>query len=263
MKLNRLAQVTAVIATTLITAAPQVVDATTHHHAVKHHRATTHHASHTHRTHPTHAGTSNHLVQYYGNHRSDGHSRSAGLLRTPYSQAVYYTGGSGDYLAQTEGTSRWPENGTIKVYVGPGRSTFPGIVSKCFSEWSKATGGRIRWGLTSNRAEANYVIGWTSHQKECAQGTEAGLTTTDTYIDQDDGREYIDHAQTNILTRCDGRPLSDKELAETCLHEIGHGLGIEGHSSNPYDIMYYAVSSKQTGHLTPRDANTICHLYAY
>jgi hypothetical protein len=257
MKLNRFAQVTAVITTILSMAAPLAsASASVSAPATRHHAAP-HNGSAPHRTHPSHVRSSGHTVQYYG------HSRRDGFVRAPYSRAIYYTGGAGDYLSQTEGTSRWPESRTIKVYVGQGRSTFPGIVSKCFDEWSHASGGRIHWTMAANRADANYVIGWTRHQTECAEGTEAGLTTTDTYVDTDDGREYIERAQTNILTRCDGRPLTDKELAETCLHEIGHGLGIEGHSSNPGDIMYYAVSSKQTGHLTSRDVNTIGRLYAY
>jgi hypothetical protein len=212
------------------------------------------HSSHRHAR-PAHRTAHAHHVA-----KSGRHSRHAGLLRTPYSNAVYYTGGAGDYLSQTEGESRWPDGHSISVYVASGRSSFPGIVARCFSEWSRASGGRIHFYLTSSPS-ADYTISWSGHQREVSEGTEAGLTTTDTYVD-DDGREYIEHAQTRILTRYDGRMLSDKEIADTCLHEIGHGLGIEGHSSNCADIMYYAVSSRQTGHLTARDANTIARLYS-
>jgi predicted Zn-dependent protease len=196
------------------------------------------------------------IVQYNGSQRTHGQ------VRAPYSHAINYTGAGGDYLSRMEGKSRWPNGHDIKVYVAPGRPAFPGIVASCFDQWSQATGGKITYTVVGSAHQADYIVRWTKHQHEAADGTEAGLTTTDTYVD-DENQEYIVRARTNILTRYDGRSLSDKEIAETVLHEIGHGLGIEGHSQNPADIMYYAVSNRQSGHLTMRDANTMAHLYAY
>jgi hypothetical protein len=205
------------------------------------------------------------IVEYKrGASGSGRHTRKSGLVRSPYSHAMRYTDASGgDYVGQTEGISRWPDGHTIKVYVAPGRANAAAMIANCFSQWSRATGGRVNYRLVGNSGDADYVVSWTSHQREGYDGTEAGLTTTDTFVDPDSEQEFIDHAQTRILTRFDGRALTDGEVAETCLHEIGHGLGIEGHSSNPSDIMYYAVSARQSGHLTNRDCNTISRLYSY
>lgn len=189
-----------------------------------------------------------------------GHTRQSGLMRAPSISPAITSDGASDYLSCSQGVCRWPSGHLINVYVAPGRPTFPNMVQNCFREWTNATRGRVHFRLVSSPAQADYVITWTRRQKEVSEGTEAGLTTTDTFIDET-GREYIDRAHTSVLTRYDGRPLSDCDIAETCLHEIGHGLGIEGHSANPRDIMYYAVSDKQTGHLTARDANTIARLY--
>lgn len=194
-------------------------------------------------------------VIYYG------HTRRSGLLRPPVIRSNANTSSCGDYLSCAGGVCRWPSGHTIRVYVAPGRATFPAMVQKCFSEWATASSGRIHFQMVASPSQADYVLSWSARQKEVREGTEAGLTTTDTYI-KDDGREYIEHAHTSVLTRFDGHPLTDCEIAETCLHEIGHGLGIEGHSANPCDIMYYAVSQRQCGHLTPRDANTIARLYS-
>lgn len=181
---------------------------------------------------------------------------------SPYRYANI-TPSTGHYLNQTDGAARWASGRTIRVYVGPGKATGATIVANAFNTWSRASGGRIRWAMTNSPYGSDYSVGWTSRQRELASGTEAGTTTTDTYYDQNSGVEIIDHARTDILTRMNGRNLTDRELSETVLHEIGHGLGIQGHSSNPADIMYYAVSSRQTGRLTGRDSNSMAQLYTY
>jgi predicted Zn-dependent protease len=173
---------------------------------------------------------------------------------------VRAVGGSGDYLHQVGGNSRWAEGKTIRVYVAPGKKNYKNIVANCMNQWSKATGGAFNWTLVGTPSSADYTIGWTTSERQVSTGTEAGLTTTDTEVNPYTGEETIDHAHTRILTRYNGRQLSDGDIAETTLHEIGHALGLEGHSSNPRDIMYYAATKGQGG-LTARDMNTINRLY--
>lgn len=193
-------------------------------------------------------------------------SASPRAAKTAHKHANYQrrvpsgTRGNGDYLAQVGGNSRWAPGKTIKVYVAPGKSSYKNIVVSAMNQWSRATGGAFNWTLTGNPGSADYTIGWTSRQHEVSAGTEAGLTTTDTIVNPYTGQETIDHAHTRVLTRYNGRQLSDREVAETTLHEIGHALGLEGHSSNPRDIMFYAATKSQGG-LTARDMNTISRLY--
>ncbi len=54
---------------------------------------------------------------------------------------------------------------------------------------------------------------------------------------------------------------SHDEILGTALHEIGHSLGISGHSPNENDIMF-ASSNKPKLEPTQRDKNTIYMLYA-
>lgn len=167
---------------------------------------------------------------------------------------------SGDYLAQVGGQSRWPIGKTIKVYVAPGgRPHYKNMVAGAMNQWSQASGRAFAWEWTDNASGADYTITWSGTQIEVSEGTEAGLTTTVTKANND-GRETIHHANTRILIRYNGRPLGDDDIAETVLHELGHGLGLEGHSSNPRDIMYYAAVQGQGG-LTARDMNTMARLY--
>ncbi len=67
-----------------------------------------------------------------------------------------------------------------------------------------------------------------------------------------------------------GEFFSDKELYNTVLHEIGHALGIMGHSYNSDDLMYMSASENHKiydahrssfQYLTTQDINTIKLLY--
>lgn len=55
--------------------------------------------------------------------------------------------------------------------------------------------------------------------------------------------------------------ISDAELYPVVMHELGHALGIIGHSQNSSDVMY-AFSTSNSGELSQRDINTIKMMYS-
>jgi len=59
----------------------------------------------------------------------------------------------------------------------------------------------------------------------------------------------------------DRREASLDDLYHTVLHEMGHALGLGGHSPAQGDVMYWRVSGKASG-LTARDRETLRLLYA-
>jgi tetratricopeptide (TPR) repeat protein len=59
----------------------------------------------------------------------------------------------------------------------------------------------------------------------------------------------------------EGQRLSKNQIQGVATHELGHAIGIQGHSPYPEDLMYWAVNDAQTGSLTTRDKNTIRLLY--
>jgi predicted Zn-dependent protease len=168
---------------------------------------------------------------------------------------------AGDYLTKSTNPSRWRPEHRIRIYVSPGRDSFEGIICQCFNDWFRASGGAFNFSFVDSAAQADYIIKWSAHDTADLDATEAGITITDTAPDTVTKKDYIEHAETTIRTAVNGCELGDRQIAETCLHEIGHALGIDDHSPDVRDIMYYAISPKQSGHITQRDSQTIARLY--
>ena len=69
---------------------------------------------------------------------------------------------------------------------------------------------------------------------------------------------------SNIITRAEmvvntWASLPETGYAGTATHELGHGLGLGGHSQNPLDIMYFTGNASDL--LTTRDVNTLRTAY--
>lgn len=60
----------------------------------------------------------------------------------------------------------------------------------------------------------------------------------------------------------DGHVADLHDVHETVLHEMGHALGIGGHSPDQGDIMYAQASATARGGLSDRDRATLAELYA-
>jgi hypothetical protein len=221
----------------------------------------------------------------YGDYQPDGSERpgaydqsvSAGASATiPHGANISMLKGlnvkmpPSDYLSEMkeDGYYCWPvEKLPIKVYFQPGKkvtgykSKFHQCMASCFDEWSKASGGKIVWVEVSDPAQANINVRWTNTVTERAEGTEAGRTKTFATLDTRTNRGTIKAAEMLLLTRLPNREFSADEVRRAYLHEVGHAFGIAGHSHNPADIMYYAVTQHASPHLDDRDKATLVHLY--
>jgi matrixin len=176
---------------------------------------------------------------------------------------------SSDYLAQLNGDAyQWPkEKLPLKVYIDNGdgvpayRPSMRAILVKCFDKWSEASQGRLAWKQVSDPSQADVTCKWAAELGTINGDVEAGKTQTEVVRHGRGQPEVIDVARLTLLTQMQGRMMPDVEIGKTALHEVGHVWGLQGHSKNPDDIMYYAVNHTRLPYLSERDINTLNRLY--
>jgi predicted Zn-dependent protease len=174
-----------------------------------------------------------------------------------------------DYLADVtrDGIARWPlSKMPLKVYLQSGQNvqgfqpSFEETLKKSFVDWSAASGGIITFKSVAASDDADIICSWTSDNARFANASELGEAHVTTSAGQ------IVSAKLELLTvsALPGVQMSEKMIRSTTLHEIGHALGLSGHTTNPGDIMFYdsATINDQWRNLSARDTSTIVKLYS-
>lgn len=192
-------------------------------------------------------------------------------LRNEQSKMGAFSNNDPDYLGQlmAEGSAHsWAASRVpLKVFIERTSSArgflpgFPQIARNAFITWYQASGKKLAFTFVETVGDSDINVEWTDGMlkvgDEKYERTKAGLTTTTR-------REAgIEHARIQIRTvRAFSKEAEPEDrIKETCLHEIGHALGLNGHSSNTADIMYFGNTARQLPALTKRDKATMARLY--
>lgn len=174
-----------------------------------------------------------------------------------------------NYFLETTATSAacWDtKQMPIRVYIEPAnkdshwKSEYDTILKKAFQTWSTALKDLVTFEFVSSSSDAQIKCHWTSNSQELGGSFEQGVART---AQRDHQMQKADITILMVQTTNPKLAISDEIITKTCLHEIGHALGLQGHSPNPRDIMYFSESDKglkQIG-LTERDRKTIQMLY--
>jgi tetratricopeptide (TPR) repeat protein len=173
-----------------------------------------------------------------------------------------------DYLheAMMPGIGRWPSSRIpITVFIKTGENV-PGynedhcdILKRSFSDWANASQGKISFVFVRDPNQARVICSWTDDSTKLASLAEGGHA----HVVPD--REGINHADILLYTKSiiNDDPASKKVLHRLYLHEIGHALGLLGHSRDAGDIMFISVlSTDKEPSLSDRDRNTLLKLYS-
>jgi predicted Zn-dependent protease len=173
-----------------------------------------------------------------------------------------------DYFVEVtrDGVIRWSaQQMPLRVFITNGDATpgyrpqFADLLKQSFASWSQASSGLVSFSLVDNIEQAQIVCLWSNDPAKFKNIAEAGHAVLDTT------RNGLVKGTITLLTvpLVEQLPLTDNRMRRGCLHEIGHVLGLAGHTSNPDDAMFYSMSvDDKWKDLNVRDANTIVRLYS-
>ena len=169
---------------------------------------------------------------------------------------------------------RWDKNSfPLKVYVDQNGIEIPdyykSAVMSAFSQWDKSV-DFIGFENSANAQNAQILIQFKPLPKDVCSGNVCKYVVgyTSPTIKGDTLKKM-----TIIIydKNPSGKYFSDKEVYNTVLHELGHALGIMGHSYSTDDLMYqnakeqssvWAKFRSEFQYVTGHDVNTIKLLYA-
>lgn len=172
-----------------------------------------------------------------------------------------------DYFGRVsvERLSRWKDKQLpIKVCITSPPVSCVDFKRNCIEAletWMGALEGRLRYTLVNEKEKADICLNLDDLTK---QGDYRGITSY--------GPSESDWlAESDFLRRADvtvylldrfGTVQNEEMILYTCLHEIGHALGITAHSTNNKDVMFYIIRSDAPRlTLSDRDRATIRKLY--
>lgn len=164
--------------------------------------------------------------------------KEADYLKNAYSGGVLYT----------------RPRGTTRIFIQSSNAQYKNLAVRAFSEWQQAMGSFVMFTYCANPDDAAIVLSF--QNKINLPGAEKGGITQPTF----DGTNIVKSKIIISTTNSKGEKLPENVIYHVLLHEIGHSIGIMGHSPDPNDIMYTGTSVFLP-HLSARDKNTARALY--
>lgn len=171
----------------------------------------------------------------------------------------------GNYIDRTLKSGelvRWnPATFPLSVYVEDDPELpdyYAKTVKKAFAQWQKVSENFITFTFTDIKDYADIKCFFPKDYKSENDGQRmiAGLTSFKYK------NKMLESAQINFATYdMNDKFRSENALYSTALHEIGHALGISGHSINKEDVMY-PVTKHEKAEISESDINTLKLIYS-
>ncbi|MBS1994285.1 MAG: tetratricopeptide repeat protein [Cyanobacteria bacterium SZAS LIN-3] len=192
------------------------------------------------------------------------------LLEQDQSRRTKMTGNDqgDDYLADAvqSGTIRFLNSRMpLKIYMKPGgdvpgyKPEYDDIVRQAFADWQATAPDLIKFVYVPSPGDADITVAWTNDPSKMISSAEGGHALV---VPSNNG---IMKSDITLLSRSatTHQPLGPNQVRHLALHEIGHALGIFGHSPRAGDIMYGIVlPTENVSNLSERDKHTMLALYS-
>ena len=160
------------------------------------------------------------------------------------------------YTSVVDTLAIWVNPSEIKVYVE--NSPKAHILKKAFIIWDKSLRANLNFVFVEDENKADITIGYVEKLDKDAVGI-----AYPRYLPIQ-GKIYLFKSKILIAKKNPmGVIQSDGMLLKVTLHEIGHAIGIIGHSNSINDIMYYSTASTKNTSPSLRDIDTVNKLYGF
>ena len=164
----------------------------------------------------------------------------------------------------------------ISVYISPviKESPYHPNIVYAMEKWEQVAKGKIKFQVTDTSTDADIRISWGYSNLMDVHDTRLGSAVLRRLTDKTTPTSNVDYQTEGIALKhrknisveviliLEGdehnTELSQEEMRTVCLHEIGHALGLWGHSPHPGDICYPTASAQTP---SQRDINTLLKLY--
>lgn len=155
-----------------------------------------------------------------------------------------------DYVLPSDGVLMKWEAFPIKVYIEPKKQQAE--VKRAFDLWQEKTPVSFRF--VNSEKQAQITVDF-KDQLETSSTKESYIAGFSKPYYQNN---HISKSEIHILSKDPetGQDINNEDIFSTALHEIGHSLGMKGHSPNKDDVMAAQTSGVKPS-LSKRDINTM------
>ncbi len=149
----------------------------------------------------------------------------------------------------------------IRVHIAPmpigvkGVETYLESFRYAMREWEAAADGRIQFQEVASTANADIRVRWQRSGLTRIIDTALGRTELSRLSETDFEVDVV----LSLRERGSAALLSQEKMRTVCLHELGHAIGLWGHSPDSADVFFFAATAQRP---TDRDKATLQKVYA-